>query len=97
MTADNSALYGERDENERPTIRHPTQAASQVSARANHYSFRRRSGRMHARRARSCLLVSLVLTMSHGAWGGGFGDPLRGLSPDELQRFTDGKAAFEAV
>ena len=52
---------------------------------------------MHARRAPSCLLVSLVLTMSHGAWGGGFGDPLRGLSPDELQRFTDGKAAFEAV
>ena len=28
---------------------------------------------------------------------GTFGYPLRGLSPDELQRFSDGRAAFEAV
>jgi CxxC motif-containing protein (DUF1111 family) len=32
-----------------------------------------------------------------GAPGGEFGGPIAGVSPDELQRFNDGRTAFEAV
>src|SRR5262249_39088953 len=32
-----------------------------------------------------------------GAPAGTFGDPLGGLSPDELQRFSDGRAASERI
>jgi CxxC motif-containing protein (DUF1111 family) len=38
--------------------------------------------------------MALALT---GSPGGDFGDPIGGLSADELQRFSDGRAAFEAV
>ena len=50
---------------------------------------------MHARRA-ATLLLPTALALSRAA-AGEFGDPIRGLTPDELQRFGDGRAAFEAV
>ncbi|PYN82257.1 MAG: hypothetical protein DMD97_01375 [Candidatus Rokuibacteriota bacterium] len=50
---------------------------------------------MHARRA-ATLLLPTALALSRAA-AGEFGDPIRGLSPDELQRFGDGRAAFETV
>src|SRR2546425_13257904 len=50
---------------------------------------------MHARRA-ATLLLPTALALSRAA-AGEFGDPIRGLSPNELQRFGDGRAAFEAV
>src|SRR2546427_506890 len=50
---------------------------------------------MQARRA-AILLLPTALALSRAA-AGEFGDPIRGLSPDELQRFGDGRAAFEAV
>ena len=50
---------------------------------------------MHARRA-ATLLLPTALALSRAA-AGEFGDSIRGLSPDELQRFGDGRAAFETV
>src|SRR3989449_7006875 len=50
---------------------------------------------MQARRA-ATLLLPTALALSRAA-AGEFGDPIRGLSADELQRFGDGRAAFEAV
>ena len=50
---------------------------------------------MQARRA-ATLLLPTALALSRAA-AGEFGDPIRGLSPDELQRFGDGRAAFETV
>src|SRR5437879_8031810 len=48
-------------------------------------------GPMQARRA-ATLLLPTALALS-GAAAAEFGDPIRGLSPDELQRFGDGRAA----
>ncbi|HYR97299.1 MAG TPA: di-heme oxidoredictase family protein [Candidatus Binatus sp.] len=47
-------------------------------------------------RAAIRLLVPIALTLSRSA-AGEFGDPLPGLTPDELQRFSDGRTAFDKV
>src|SRR5262245_15188049 len=50
---------------------------------------------MH-RRTVTWLMPLMGLALSRAATGG-FGDPIRGLSPDQLQAFRDGQAAFVAV
>jgi CxxC motif-containing protein (DUF1111 family) len=50
---------------------------------------------MH-RRTVTWLMPLMGLALSRAATGD-FGDPIPGLSPDQLRRFTDGRAAFEEV
>ena len=52
---------------------------------------------MQTRWAATRLLLPMVLALSRTAAGGEFGDSLDALSPDEQQRFLDGRAAFEAI
>ena len=51
---------------------------------------------MHALGLATLMTLPMAASLA-GAPGGKFGDPIGGLSPDELQRFSDGRAAFEQV
>jgi len=50
---------------------------------------------MRTSKTGTCLALAFALSPAAAATAPG--GPVRGLSPDELQRFTDGKAAFEEV
>ena len=50
---------------------------------------------MQTSKTGTCLVLALALTPAGAATAPG--GPVRGLSAEELQRFTDGKAAFEEV
>lgn len=51
---------------------------------------------MHMHRMTNSLALPMALMLSQPTLAE-FGDPMRGLSPDELQRFNEGQAVFEAI
>src|SRR5215470_497623 len=51
---------------------------------------------MHARQRATAVLLPLIFAMGRAA-ASDVGEPIRGLSRDELGSFTEGQAAFEQV
>src|SRR5262249_15184681 len=52
---------------------------------------------MHTGRSTTGLVLPMVLALGGSAAANDVGGPIRGLAADELQRFADGRTAFETT